>query len=723
MARARRTLGWVGGSVLLAAAVWAIYVQIVRLAERGPEYAANRLILPLLNLIVIVLVLALAGLLVRNLVRLVLDRKRGILGARLRAKLVFFLLGFVLIPALVMVYGSSAVIKKTMEGLVRTPVEEITRSSRDLVDDWNDFLEARCRQSASRLAAEIAGGLPADGLDRWLDDRMREQGLGYVLLSRSDDEPRLRLDPDVEFSAEEADRLARDATALLGQASARGEPVGRIEDLGRGLLVHAAVAGPPAGLPEGTAVAVGVVHSHQTTARMRWISRQADLYQQFRVQSRDLTRMYLSLIALVLLVTLFLATWIGFTMGRRITGPIEEVAAAAREISVGNLGARVRSSSGDEVGVLIESFNDMAAQIEESREVIGRSNADLRQSNRALDERRRYIETLVANLSTAVISTDRTGRVTTANPAVERILGIRLAPHDALLEALGRSDLRPLRDLLDEAVRGGADESRHDLALALDRGILTLAVHVSALHGGQDERLGTLIMIEDLSDLVRAQRAAAWREVARRIAHEIKNPLTPIQLSAQRLRKKFQEGAGDLASVLPEATDVIEREVAGLKHLVDEFSRYARMPEVVPREVDVGEIVEAVLALYKGLPGVRWQVDVPGDLGRAKLDPEQMRRALINLVENSVAAMDGRGTIRLAVARTRGVLRFEVADDGPGIGPKDREKLFVPYFSTKQSGTGLGLAIVHRVVTDHRGAIRVEDNVPRGARFVIEIPV
>ncbi len=231
-------------------------------------------------------------------------------------------------------------------------------------------------------------------------------------------------------------------------------------------------------------------------------------------------------------------------------------------------------------------------------------------------------------------------------------------------------------------------------------------------------------MVEDLTELLRAQRAAAWREVARRIAHEIKNPLTPIQLAAQRLRKKFQEGAADLPEVVADATATVEREVGALKDLVDEFSRFARMPDVAPRPADFREIVDAVLALYQGVQGIRWEIETSPDLGLVRVDGEQMRRALINLIDNALTAMGGAGTLRIAARAYAGPgsLRVEVADTGPGIPPGDRDRLFLPYFSTKRRGSGLGLAIVHRVVTDHRGVIRAEDNRPHGARFVIEIP-
>jgi two-component system nitrogen regulation sensor histidine kinase NtrY len=330
---------------------------------------------------------------------------------------------------------------------------------------------------------------------------------------------------------------------------------------------------------------------------------------------------------------------------------------------------------------------------------------------------------LLANLSTGVISLDGDGRVTTANPAVETILGIDLRAGDDPRRELERHRLEPLAELFDPNFRGGGESLRRDLTINHEAATLNLSAQVTRLRGSSGEALGTLVMVEDLGELIRAQRAAAWREVARRIAHEIKNPLTPIQLAAQRLRKKFSENSPDLSEVLPVATASIEREVAALKQLVDEFSRFARMPEVRLREVDFDTIVQSVLDLYEGATGVRFDVDVEASTAQCKLDAEQMRRVLINLIDNATAAMENSGTIRIQASRgASGILRVELCDDGPGIEPQDRDKMFSPYFSTKKRGTGLGLAIVHRVVTDHQGTIRVEDNEPRGVRFVIEIP-
>jgi len=693
MVHARLSARWVAVAVVLLLAIGGIYQVIAHLAEVGPGSGADRLLLPMLSIAVVVMALGLAGVLIRNLVRLIMDRKRGILGARLRTKLVFFFLALVLPPALVLFYGSATVIRMTVDAMLHTPVQDLAQEARDIVDDWTDFLLARCIRHAESLAAQIE------------NDGMLQAA-------------RLR---DLEELLQRWQKL--EEVHLVEDRSGAGSAVARIDYLGDGLLAHAS-APIGSGASERATITVGILLPSDLASRMERIAAVGDAYRQVRLQRRDLIRLYLSLVGLIFLVTVFVATWMGFYLSRRITGPIEELARGTREISAGNLGVRVRAEVGDEIGRLVASFNQMAAQLQESREAISRSTADLQDSNRALDERRRYIETLVENLSTAVISLDGQGRVTTANPATERILGVRPSPGEVASLCFDRPGLRPLRDLLEPAALPTGRGVRRDLVLTRSGVPISVAAQLTPLRGGRAERMGTLVMVEDLTDLLRGQRAAAWREVARRIAHEIKNPLTPIRLAAQRIRKKFEEKASDLPDVLPESTASIEREVDALKRMVDEFSRFARMPEMVAEAVDFAEVVRSVLALYQGLPEIRWEVDTARDVGTVSVDAEQMRRVLINLIDNAVAAMNGRGTIRISAGARAGPgsLHIEVADTGPGIPPADRDKMFVPYFSTKRRGTGLGLAIVHRVVTDHRGTIRVEENDPHGARFVIDIP-
>ena len=719
----RATVRWVLAVLALFVVCVAVYLALARETRFEPGVERNQLLLTGLTLTLIVLALALAGLLIRNLVKLVVEHKRGILGAELRTKLVFFYLLLVLVPAIVLFSGSAKVIKETVEAILRIP--DLTHQSRLLVDEWRELYETRTANEARRIAEEIrAAGLLAPARASELERRLaawRADGeLELVWVVADDGEVLAGAGREPAPSAERRALLREVARRLAGRAREEGRTQASLDRLG-GALLAAHAAAP---IDERAAVLTAVLLPPRLAGAMASVVSADEGHRRFRVEREDLVRFYLTLIGLIFLVVLFVATWIGFYLARRITGPILELAAAAREISAGNLGVRVSSEVGDELGTLVEAFNEMAGELQENRAVITRSTADLRRSNRALDERRRYIETLLAGLSVGVVSLDSRGRITTANPAVERILARRLPAGATLAEELEQAGLRPLVRLLDEPQPRAGESSRHDLELETAAGTRRVTVQLSPLVGGAAEPIGTLITVEDVTELLRAQRALAWQEVARRIAHEIKNPLTPIQLAAQRIRKKFTESAPDLPRVLPEATASIEREVAGLKRLVDEFSRFARLPEVKPHPVELTKVVESVIALYESVPDVEWEIELDRRIGEVAIDAEQLRRALINLIDNALAAMEGRGTIRVTTRGSvkSGWIRIEVADSGPGIPPGDRDRMFLPYFSTKPRGSGLGLAIVHRVVTEHRGTIRVEDNQPRGARFVIEIP-
>ncbi len=726
MSRVRRTLRWTAIAVLTLGVTWGIYQSTRRLAEASPSMMATPQLLTLLTIAIIVLALGFVGILIRNLVRLIVDRKRGVLGARLRTKLVFFFLALVLLPAFVLSFGAGAFIRNTVEGLVHTPLEEIGRQAKQIVRESDRREEARLADHSRLLAAElyaVPAAAPPDARRVAAIHWRQSEGFdvaGYVL------------DPQHDVfdagSAADLSGAALDVThAAMRRAGlkalAAGGQVLEQQTLGARVLMLAAVPIDPKSAARGAAV-VGLISHSNFPERLEQIDSADRAYDSFRASRRETLRLFYSIITLIGLTIVFVATWIGFYLSRRITVPLESIAAASREISAGNLGVRVLANVGDEVGQLVDAFNEMAGQLQESREVITRSTSELRRSNQALDERRRYIETLVAQLSTAVISVDRDGRVTTVNPAVGTMLKLRLALGDDLRTRLAESGLEVLSAWLDETAALGPRDQRRDFVVDRGTGVMTISVHTAPLRGTQGEGLGTLVMVEDLTDLLDAQRAAAWREVARRVAHEIKNPLTPIQLAAQRLRKKFGEGAQDLGAVVQDATTTIEREVTGLKALVDEFSMYARMPAPSPSPVNFGEIVRSVVALYDVHPGVRWDVRVDAGLGTVQVDSEQIRRALINLIDNAVAAIGGAGTIEV-VARPSagpGSLRIEVADTGPGVATSLREKIFAPYVSTKPKGTGLGLAIVHRIVVEHHGTIRAEDNVGGGARFVIEIP-
>ena len=719
-----RRIAWFA---LLLGAPWGLYYLLFHVVQPVASLDTNQLLLPALSLVFVVLTLGLAGVLIRNLVKLILERRRGILGSKLRIKLVFSFLALVLLPAIILFYGSAAVIKQTVEAIARTPVEYLEHGG-DIVAQWNEHFRDLSLRRAESLADAIRRNellqpeRRAD-LASLLERHLHAEQLAMVHVVAGD---RRVASAEAALHPRIVAEMERLVDALSAEAGAAGQADTGFARLEEGLLAYAAVPLRQAAEPDQawTVVSVATLLPQGIAGYLQSIDSAVQDYKRFRQERRNLVRRFVTLIGFVFLATLFVATWFGWYVARRITEPIQEVAAAAREIAAGNMDVRVHSQVGDEMAMLVDAFNEMAGELQENREVITRSTADLRRSNQALAERRRYIEILVANLSTAVISIDPSGRVTTANPAVGKILAVPLATADDAVEVLREHGLEPLSDLLALALRSERDSIRRDLELPSTAPTQHVSVQISPLRGRSNEDLGSLIMVEDLSDLLRAQKALAWQDVARRIAHEIKNPLTPIQLAAQRLRKKFFAGADDLDEVLLEATASIEHEVQGLMQLLDEFSRFARMPQIDPKPVQLVGVIESVLALYKGLSGIEWQVELDREMGPVSVDAQQMRRVLINLIDNAVAAMNEQGTICIRARALGGEesVRIEVVDSGPGIPPDDRDKMFAPYFSTKKRGTGIGLAIVHKVITDHRGTIRVEDNLPHGARFVIEIP-
>jgi two-component system, NtrC family, nitrogen regulation sensor histidine kinase NtrY len=376
----------------------------------------------------------------------------------------------------------------------------------------------------------------------------------------------------------------------------------------------------------------------------------------------------------------------------------------------------------------VDSFNRMTDDLSESKRRLEEAYLDLQDKHTELEDRRRYIETVLEAIATGVVSFDALGRLTTINRAAARMFGVAETASVGRLveEVFGSPEARAVVTLVQRTrrPRGGTVSSE----VHLRRGTSSLALLASgtALRGPDGEYAGAVVVLDDLTDLLKAQRLAAWREVAQRIAHEIKNPLTPIQLSAQRLRRRLARGRAEDQELVTECTETIIQEVDGLRRLVDEFSRFARMPVLVPRPTDVRPLVESVAALYREAhPALTLVTRHGDDLPLVEVDPDHIKRAVLNLVDNAVEAVRGAGTVTVDTTHLHevGLVRVVVSDDGPGIPSEDRDKLFLPYFSTKVTGMGLGLPIVHEIVTEHGGTVRIEDNVPVGTRFVLEIPV
>jgi nitrogen fixation/metabolism regulation signal transduction histidine kinase len=437
------------------------------------------------------------------------------------------------------------------------------------------------------------------------------------------------------------------------------------------------------------------------------IAAERDKYNEL-VQNRKYYRdTYVFTLVLMTILVLFAAVWVGLFLSKRITVPIEALAEATREISAGNLDHRVAIRAQDELGQLVTLFNDMAAQ--------------LQGTTRELEARRRYMEIILESIPTGVITLDADLRVNKINRAARTMFSADQAT--TLDQIFTGEDLHSIRDLLDE--EQGATTTR-EIAFTMPGRPLHSAVTATRLMAG-----GFVLVVDDLTEVARAQKASAWREVARRLAHEIKNPLTPIQLSAERIARNVNRlpGASSrVSNVVAECVDTIVEEVSSLKNLVDEFVRFARLPAVSRFPNSMKELLDKTMALYEDrLPGIKVTVDVPADLPPILMDSLQMKRVLINLLDNALEALSGEPVqelkIRCELARDQTMARLTIEDTGRGIAPEDRDRLFTPYFSTRKTGTGLGLAISSRIVADHGGYIAAEPNSPRGTRFVLELPV
>jgi two-component system, NtrC family, nitrogen regulation sensor histidine kinase NtrY len=417
---------------------------------------------------------------------------------------------------------------------------------------------------------------------------------------------------------------------------------------------------------------------------------------------------YFWLICLITLFVLFFASWCAQILARQISVPISALLGAAQEVRRGNLSYRVRVSATDELGTLVRAFNEMTNELE--------GNA------RELEARRRFTEAILESIPTGVISVSADERIERVNRALAGIFSQSdLAIAGRLEELFSGDNLAEIRYLLKRAKRTGVAASQLDLQRS--GSVIHLAITVAAL----EEQRGFVLVLEDTSDLLRAQKAAAWQEVARRIAHEIKNPLTPISLSADRIARQLLRLNLDneVRSILEECTTTIQQEVQTVKCLVDEFSQFSRFPTAQPQPTDLNDLVENALSVFAGrLEGIAVSLELDRSIPLVVADREQMKRVVVNLIDNAIEAMSEARARQLLIETShpaQDTVKLVVSDTGCGISPVDKEKLFLPYFSTKKRGTGLGLAIVSHIVTEHQGTVRVEDNHPEGARFVVEL--
>ncbi len=688
-----------------------------------------------LSVLVFLLLLTLLVLLFRNVVKLVADQRSRVLGSKIRGRMLAGALLLSFAPAVFMFLFSFLLLNRSIERWFSQPGAAVREESTNVALELSQYAAANARAEAESLASSsnlieslkrddyaavlkeirthritLEGGFAVVYHDRGVLSQYqfpKDSGSAVVRPWLDNNQGDIAQDePLPAFVLKAAQRSDQPMLVLgkseyiLGAASTEGGDV-------------VVVALPmPAGLS-------ATMEHIRSAARDYWLL--------FRVRNR-IRSTYLLLLVLLTTLTFFASSWLALFLSKQVTRPVEALADAMDEIAAGRYGHRVKVDATEELGELVSSFNRMAADLEESRNLAETSTIQLSAANRALEERRSELETVLETIPSGVVTLDPRMRVLQANRAFQNLLGREKS--DNLSGAPLESIFPP--EIADELILLARRSYRMGLAateieLPGSSGILTLTATVARLELAND-RQGCILVLEDVTQFLRAQRQAAWKEVAQRVAHEIKNPLTPIALSAERIRKHVDRATPESPNVIRKCSEVILGSVETLRKLVDQFAALAQFPAAQPKFSDLNAIVESSLALFAGrLENIRIVQRLGRNIPPVLADPEAMKRAVANLIDNAAEAMQTSLLRQLTIETStiEGQTRAEIviADTGHGLNDEMRERLFLPYFSTKQRGTGLGLAIAAKIVREHDGAIRAEQNSPTGARFIIELPL
>jgi PAS domain S-box-containing protein len=663
----RKRIIYIGATLLLAVLVaLVVWQSSFDFGTYGPSSPEQTYTVWAVSTLIFILTVTLGFMLVRNFVKLYIDRRSNHEGSRIRTKLVLGALALVFTPIMFLLFFSVGVLNINLRRWFTQPAERIKMNYIEI-----DRAIARENQSKAEALAMWAYGSP-----EVQHARQTLQGdMSTICQQRGIAE--LRLEPD-----------SGAVIWLCGPATSNGE---NPKEIRYGDLVLRTAR---------------VVDLADIQAK---IAEAVKDYDQIATNRKALYYSYGQLLALITLFVLFFATWVALFMAKQISVPITALLGAAQDIRRGKLGTRVDVNAVDELASLVRAFNEMSM--------------DLEANSRELENRRRFTEAILESIPTGVISLSADGRVQRVNRALKGLLGVEAVDRAQRLEDLFTpEDSAEIRYLMNRARRMNVAASQ--IEVRDEQHVLHLSVTVSAL----DDRVnsGFVLVIEDTSDMLRAQKAAAWHEIARRIAHEIKNPLTPIGLCAERIARQLDRGpAADKDRILRECSNIIVSEVQTVKTLVDEFSHFARLPAAQPIPSELNDVVENALSVFAGrLEGIDVRKELAPDLPQVNIDREQFKRMVVNLIDNAAEAMSDSLVKRLFIATSaigRDFVELTIADTGCGITPDDKEKLFVPYFTRKPRGTGLGLAIVNHIVSEHGAQIRVENNYPTGARFIVEI--
>jgi PAS domain S-box-containing protein len=702
----------------------------------NPTTTGQIFLLTSLSVLVFLLFVTVLVLLLRNLIKLLAEQRSQVLGARLRTRMFIGALLLSFVPALFMFLFSFLLMNRSIDRWFSEPASEVRDDSTKIAMELSHYASLNARAEAESMARspQLSTALGSGDRDAILDEMRAHQITlqgGFAVLYRDSAPVAAYQLPQTAGAAEVHSWLNDDrqkiepgqplASAILKAARRSDEPM-----LVAGGSEYALGA---ASLPGGGVVVAGLPMPTGLNAIVADLSTGTSQYWALYRQRRIIRMTYFLLLLMLTALVFFASSWLALNVSRQMTGPLEALADATVEIGKGHYSHRVTAEATAEMSELVRSFNHMAADLEQSRLLAETSARELSAANLAVEARRKELETILETIPSGVVTLDGSRRVVLGNRAFAELLRLEGQPDlagvslDTLLPAEFNEELTRLER---RARRMGVASSEFELRTS--RGMVSLSVTLAALDPPHGQNHGSILVLEDLSEFLHAQRQAAWKEVAQRVAHEIRNPLTPITLSAERIRRHVERGLPESSGVIRKCCDVILGSVETMRTLVGQFGALAEFPVAHPHSSDLNEIVDSATQLFEGrIQSIRVEKHLDPNLPPVMADPEALRRAVANLIDNAAEAMQESLlrvlSIETSAGERPGMAEIVVADTGPGLTDEMRERLFLPWFSTRQRGTGLGLSIVAKIVQDHGGSIRAENNVPAGARFIIELPL
>jgi two-component system nitrogen regulation sensor histidine kinase NtrY len=710
---------------MLAVGVLAIVFTFlaIQLSQENQPLSTNILVYGLISINFILIVLLLF-LIIRNIVKLFDEHRRGVIGSRLRTKLVAAFVGLSLIPTILLFLFAINFLSYSIDFWFNIKIGDALNRSLEVAQVYYQQVEEQAKFNARQISSDITRNR--------LYEREREEYLKNFVSQRQKNYKVGKIEIYFDFQQqsivftdeENPDIVSVDLTPKMIEDVYLGNEESVISTTAKGDVVVGVVPVFSFAVPTEVIgrVSVSYLIPQGFVDKLRSIADASEQYHKIELLKKPIKLNYTVALSIVTLVIIFLATWFGLTLAKGITGPIQDLVDATNRITMGDLDSRIDIEADDEIGILVKSFNQMTKDLKKSK-------TGLEEANVNLEQRRQYMETVLRNVSAGVISVDKSGIITTINHAAEKMFDIKA---EKVLFQNYRDLMIPehialVDEFLQEMKEKNEGVLEKQLEIMLKDRALTVLVSITTIQDEEGKDSGIVAVFEDLTQLQKAERAAAWREVARRMAHEIKNPLTPVQLSAQRLQRKYEDKLGEDGSVFKECTQTIIDQVEVLKNLVNEFSRYARMPVTTPAPNDLNQVVSEAVSLFQDAhKEIMFELQTAENLPRFDLDAEQINRVMINLLDNAVTAINKtNGHVRITVTYDEQHHKaiVAVADDGPGVPPSYKRKVFEPYFSTKKSGTGLGLAIVSSIISDHHGQVNVSDNYPTGTVVSFQLPV